>query len=301
MTKLRLALFISVFMHIAVIAAVVLSGRFSVPTITPETSNFEPIIEAKVIDQRELNKQVKKIKDQQKAKRIKEENRVKELELRAANAQKNRKQQETEISRLKEQTKQQQLDKKNAEQAAVAAREKQKQEKAKAKQLENDRKLKELEKKKADEQAQQAQEKREKEEKALKEAQQKRKEAKQKAEQKAEQEKLFDEQLQAEQATRQERRNKQVLTEVQKYQALIKQTIQRNLIVDDAMKGKSCRLNIRLASNGLVTQVTELGGNTILCRAAKAAVFKSDTLPVSKEADVYQKLREINLTVEPEL
>ena len=91
------------------------------------------------------------------------------------------------------------------------------------------------------------------------------------------------------------------MTEVQKYQALIKQTIQRNLIVDDAMKGKSCRLNIRLASNGLVTQVKELGGNTILCRAAKAAVFKSDTLPVSKEADVYQQLREINLTVEPEL
>ena len=121
------------------------------------------------------------------------------------------------------------------------------------------------------------------------------------AEEKAAQEKLLKEQLEAEQAARQRKRSKQVLTEVQKYQALIKQTIQRNLIVDDAMRGKSCRLNIRLATNGLVIQVKELGGDAILCRAAKSAVFKSDTLPVSKEADVYQELRDINLTVEPEL
>ena len=197
MSKLRIALAISLFMHLAVVVALLLSGHFSMSKVTPEASNPEPIIEAKVIDESQLQKQVQKVKD----------------------------------------------------------------------------------------------------EKALKEAERKRQEAKDKAAQ----EKLLDEQLQAEQAARQQRRNKQVLSEVQKYQALIKQTIQRNLIVDDAMKGKSCRLNIRLASNGLVTQVTELGGNTILCRAAKAAVFKSDTLPVSKEADVYQQLREINLTVEPEL
>lgn len=297
MSKLRIALIISLSMHIAVIVVLLINGYFSTSKVTPEAFNPEPIIEAKVIDESQLQKQVQKVKDEQKAKRLEEENRVKEIEKRAADAEKKRKQQEAEVSRLKRQTKQQELDKKNAEQAAVAAREKQKQEKAKAKQLEDDRKRKELEKKKADDQARKAKEKRQKEEKALKEAERKRQEALEKAAQ----EKMLDEQLQAEQATRQERRNKQVLTEVQKYQALIKQTIQRNLIVDDAMKGKSCRLNIRIASNGLVTQVTEIGGNTILCRAAKAAVFKSDTLPVSKEADVYQQLREINLTVEPEL
>jgi len=297
MSKLRIALCISLFLHLAVIVTLLISGHFSMSTDAPEAFNSEPIIEAKVIDESQLQKQVQKVKDQQNSKRLKEENRVKELERRAADAENKRKQQETEVSKLKAETKKQQLDKKNAEQAAVAAREKQKQEKAKAAQLENDRKLQELEKKKAEEQAKQAKEKREKEEKALKEAERKRQEEKDKAEQ----QKMLEEQLQVEQASRQQRRNKQVLTEVQKYQALIKQTIQRNLIVDDAMKGKSCRLNIRLASNGLVTQVTELGGNTILCRAAKAAVFKSDTLPVSKEADVYQQLREINLTVEPEL
>ena len=297
MSKLRIALFVSLFMHLSVIAALLISGSFSSPKVTPEPFNAEPIIEARVIDENQLQKQLQKVKDEQKAKILKEESRVKELERRAADAQKKRKQQELEVSRLKEQTKKQQLDKKKAEQAAVAARKKHKQEKAKAKQLENDRKRKEAEKKKAEDQAKQAKAKREREEKASKEAEQKRQEIREQAQR----EKMLEEQLQAEQVIRQQKRNKQVLTEVQKYQALIKQTIQRNLIVDDAMKGKSCRLNIRLASNGLVTQVKELGGNTILCRAAKAAVFKSDTLPVSKEADVYQQLREINLTVEPEL
>jgi colicin import membrane protein len=288
MSKLRIALVISLAMHIAVIVALLINGHFSMSTVTPEAFNPQPIIEAKVIDENQFQEQVQKVKDEQTAKRLKEENRVKELERRAEDAGKKRKQQE---------------DKKNAEQAAVAAREKQKQEKAKAKakakakQLEDDRKRKELEKKKADEHAKQAKEKREREEKALKEAELKRQEAKEKAEQ----EKLLDEQLQAEQATRQERRNKQVLSEVQKYQALIKQTIKRYLLTDDAMKGKSCRFNIRLASNGLVIQVKELGGDPLVCRAGKAAILKAVELPVSSEPDVYEQLRDINFTFAPDI
>jgi colicin import membrane protein len=297
MSKLRIALAISLFMHVAVIVALLINGHFSMAKVTPETSNPQPIIEAKVIDESQFQEQVQKVKDEQKAKLLKEENRVKELERRAEDAEKKRKQQESEVSKLKTETKRQELNKKNAEQAAVAAREKQKQEKAKAEQLENDRKLKELEKKKADDQAKQAQEKRQKEEKALKEAERKRQEAKDKAAQ----EKLLDEQLQAEQAVRQERRNKQVLTEVQKYEALIKQTIDRNFIRDNAMKGKSCRFNIRLASNGLVIQVKELGGDPLVCRAGKTAILKAVELPVSNEPDVYEQLRDINLTFSPEI
>jgi colicin import membrane protein len=296
MSKLRVALFISLFMHVAVIAALLISGHISLPNVTPETFNPEPIIEAKVIDESQLQQQVQKVKDEQNAKRLKEETRVKELEKRAADAEKKRKQQEAEVSRLKRETKQKELDKKKAEQAAVAAREKQKIEKAKAKRLEDERKRKEFEKKKADDLARKAKEKREREEKALKEAERKR----QIAQEKAAQEKMLNEQLQAEQAVRQQRRNKQVLSEVQKYKALIMQTIVRNLITDDAMKDKSCRFNIRLASNGLVIQVKELGGDPLVCRAGKAAILKAVELPVSKEPDVYEQLRDINLTFKPE-
>jgi len=301
MSKLRIAFSISLFLHLAVIAGLLINGHFSSPETTPELSNFEPIIQAKVIDANQLQKQVQKVKDEQKAQRVKEENRIKELERRAENAENKRKQQEQEVSKLKEETKKQQLDKTKAEQATVAAREKQKQEKAKAKQLEDERKLKETEKKKADEQAKQAKQNREKEEKALQEARQEANRKRAEAELKAQQEKILEEQLQAEQAVRQQKRNKQVLSEVQKYQALIKQTIQRNLIVDEAMKGQSCRFNIRLASNGLVIQVKELGGDPLVCRAGKAAILKAVELPVSEAPDVYQQLRDINFTFAPEI
>ena len=296
MKKFSLPLSWSIALHVSV--GIVLTVSMSFHTPYPEDVFLDaPLIEATMVDQQTLETQVKKIKDQQDAERRKEDQRVKDLERRAEEAEKKRQEQELEVAKLEEDTKKQQEEKKKADQAAVAAREKQKQEKAKAEQLEAERKKKEQEKKKADEQAKLAKEKREKEEKALKEAERK----KQEAREKAAQEKMLEEQLQAEQAGRQQKRNKQVLSEVQKYEALIRQTIQRNLIVDDAMKGRSCRLNIRLASNGLVTQVKELSGDAILCRAAIAAVKKSDTLPVSSEADVFEKLRDINLTVEPGL
>jgi colicin import membrane protein len=91
-----------------------------------------------------------------------------------------------------------------------------------------------------------------------------------------------------------------VLSEVDKYKALINDAIYRNLIVDQSMRGKECRLNIRLASNGLVTKVTILSGDSNVCRAAQTAVLRSDTLPVSREPDVYQQLKDINITVRPE-
>jgi len=102
MSKLRIALFISLFMHIAVIAGLLISERFSMPKVTPEAFNPEPIIQARVIDENQLQK----VKNEQKDKRLKEESRVKELERR--DAEKKRKQQEFEVSKLKEQTKKQQ-------------------------------------------------------------------------------------------------------------------------------------------------------------------------------------------------
>jgi colicin import membrane protein len=66
------------------------------------------------------------------------------------------------------------------------------------------------------------------------------------------------------------------------------------------MKGMSCRLNIKLAFSGLVTNVIILEGQNAICQAAQRAVLKAETLPVSKEQDVFQQLRDINLTVEPE-
>jgi len=296
MVGLSTALAKSSVLHLILGVLLVYSMEFSPVTEQPKQLEL-PAIQAVVVDQQAIEQQVQRIEDNKRKQRLAEEKRIKELERRAEAAKKKRKQQEKAVSDLEKQKKRKLAEKRKADQAAKAARKKQQQEANKAKQAEALRKKKERERKAAEEKARKAKAKREAEEKALKEAKRKR----QQAIEKAEQERALEEQLKAEQAVRQQRRSKQVLSEVQKYQVLIRQTIQRNLIVDDSMKGKSCRLNLRLASNGLVTQVRILEGDAILCRAAQTAVLKSDTLPVSSEPDVYEKLRDINLTVEPEL
>jgi colicin import membrane protein len=297
MSEMSVATVKSVALHLLFGILVFAGMDFTSPNETPQMNMAEPVIKAVALDSAAVEAQIKRIQDKKSAQQKNEEDRTADLERRAQAAQEKRLQQEQQVADIEKQTQQKLVERKQAEQSALAARKKQAREKAKAKQLEAQRKVKEQERKKAEEQAKKAEEKRQKEEKALKEAQRKRQEDLEKVRQ----EKALQEQLEAEQAVRQQRRSKQVLSEVQKYQALIHQAIQRNLIVDSSMRGKSCQLNVRLASSGLVIQAKVLRGDPILCRAANAAVLKAGTLPVSKEADVYEKLRDINLTVEPEL
>jgi len=49
-----------------------------------------------------------------------------------------------------------------------------------------------------------------------------------------------------------------------------------------------------------VLKVKVLSGDAYTCSAAERAVLKATTLPVSKEPDVNQQLKDINLTVKPE-
>lgn len=130
------------------------------------------------------------------------------------------------------------------------------------------------------------------------------KEQKRKQAEAAEQERLAQQQEQLEEALREEQaeiaaaQRKRVVSEKQRYSALIKATIQRNLIVNDAFKGKKCLLNIRLGIGGVVLKVNQLSGDDALCRAAINAVYKPTNLPVSRDPAVFAELRDINLTVE---
>lgn len=175
--------------------------------------------------------------------------------------------------------------KKRQEQARKAAEAKQKRE-AEAKV----RQQKELERK-----AQAALERK----RAAEAAERKRREAAQKEQaRKAEEQRKLEEALAAEQAVIAEQQRQRVLTEKQRYSALIKATIQRNLIVNDAFRGKKCLLNIRLGIGGVVLKVDQLSGDEALCRAAIAAVYKPSNLPVSRDPAVFAELKNINLTVE---
>jgi len=100
------------------------------------------------------------------------------------------------------------------------------------------------------------------------------------------------------QAERNAARQQQILTELQKYVALIKNKISRNWIV--ANQTGQCILEVKLAAGGLVIDVREIGGSPAICRSAKAAVYKADPLPVSNKPDVFNKMRTLRLTLDPQ-
>ena len=93
-------------------------------------------------------------------------------------------------------------------------------------------------------------------------------------------------------------KEQQILTELQKYVALIKNKISRNWIIGN-QTGK-CVLEVKLATGGFVIDVREVGGEAAICRSAKAAVYKSDPLPVSKDPKVFNRMRTLRLDLDPQ-
>jgi colicin import membrane protein len=67
------------------------------------------------------------------------------------------------------------------------------------------------------------------------------------------------------------------------------------------MKGKSCKLSIRLAHDGLVLSVKRSQGDVTLCESAKRAALKAKTLPIPKDPGIAPQFRDFDITVEPDL
>ncbi|MFC3185313.1 cell envelope integrity protein TolA [Shewanella intestini] len=306
--ELSVPLMISGAIHVGVIIFLIAGVNFDEKPkhITPAPS--APAVQAIVIDQKKVDERVARIKQQREDEARKEKARQDELDRRAREATKARELEQKKIKQLEAQRKQKEIETKRANDAAKAAQLKQKQEREKAAKAESLRKQKEHEKKLAEQAAAKAAQKRKAEEAAAKKAEQERKrkaeeERKRKAaaQAKAQQEREMAEAMAAEQTALSKTRNKQVLSEVGKYQAMIQATIQRYIVFDSSMQGKSCRVFLRLARDGFVTASQTLDGDQVVCRAAKAAINKVGKLPMSAEPDVYEKLKEINLIVSPEI
>ena len=292
--KLSSPLALSFGIHI-VLAVVLLWGDFSTPPKpTPSALPMEPI-QAVVIEKSKVDAQINKIKKQ----KADEAQKLKDIENSIAAAKAKRIKDEQRKKNLERERKQKEQDKRAADSAAKKA-------KAKADTAAKLRKQKELEKKQADEAAATA--KRVKEEKAAKNAENLRKkkaaEEKRKAQEERErvaQQALLEQQMAEEMASRQQARRQQMMTEIGRFTALITQTIKRNLITDrSTMEGKSCKLTISLAPSGFVTNVVTGQGDRRVCEAAKTAVYKAGTLPVSKDPEIFREMRTISLTVAPD-
>ncbi|TWX54613.1 cell envelope integrity protein TolA [Colwellia hornerae] len=294
--KFAIALSLSFLLHI-VLAAVLLMGDFDrEPKVAPKVVQVQTI-QATIVDKSKIEAQVNKIKQ----KKIDDAKQLKDLEQQVASAKVKRAKEEKRIKELERQRKKKLLEKKAADSAAKKAL-------SKADAAEKIRKQKETEQKIAEQAAADAKAKRLKEEVAAKKADDllkkkaaERKRKEQEAKERARQQKMLEQQMAEEMAIRQQARHQQTMTEAGRFTALIKQTIQGNLITDrSTMEGKSCKLTISLAPSGFVTNVVIGKGDQVVCSASKTAIYKAGTLPVSKDPEVFNKMRTISLTVVPE-
>ncbi|WJG08107.1 cell envelope integrity protein TolA [Aliiglaciecola sp. LCG003] len=286
MSKFGSALSISLALHGVLAVFLLISVDFhSLPKpVSLQSPDFAPI-QAVVVDAKTINEQLNKIEQAKEAQRQKELKKIRDEQRRKDEAAKR-------IRDEADKKRRQIEDKKRREQAAIAAKEKQRKEQQQAEQQEQERQARELERKAAEERERKAREKQEAEERAKQLAQRK----KQEEQERKELERLMQEQLEAEQAqqaVRNQQRQRFVLTEVQKYQAWIEAKIVQNWNYDDSMKGKTCRIQIRLSTTGFVISVQTLGGDKRVCLTGEQAVRRAGELPMSSDPEVYNELKDI--------
>ncbi len=116
------------------------------------------------------------------------------------------------------------------------------------------------------------------------------------------QKELLQQQMAQEQQAISSARATQMQGVLDQYKAAILQAIQNRWIVpDDADKTRSCILLIRLGPGGVVLSVDTVksSGDPVLDRSAQVAVFKSSPLPVPQDPSIFEKFRELRLTVRP--
>lgn len=293
--SLTLPLIYSIAIHAAIAGVLLISFEFTPSTpdameVNLNQSELEPseeIVNAVSVDKAKVQEQVERIQRQKAEAEAAEQRRIERLERRAEEARKAR---EREEQRRKEIERQQEIERQEAAQARKEAE----QAKKEAQRLAEERAKAEAAAKEAERRRKEAEEA----ERRAAEERRKREEAERRA---AEREAQLKKEMAEERARRQAARRQQVLSEIEKYQALIRQTIQRNWTVDDSMQGKSCELTISVAPSGFVKSVDTGNGDASVCRSARNAVLKANTLPVSEDPEIYQQMSTIKLTVKPQL
>ena len=244
-----------------------------------------PVVQATVVDQAALDKEIKKLK---------------------AAEDKKRKQKEAEEKKKKAEAKRKADEKKRKAEAKRKAAEKKKQEAAKKKRLAEEKK-----KKAAAEKQRLAEEKKKKveaeklrkaEEAAKQAAAEKKRQAEEAARKKAEAEKK-----KAEAAARQleleaQYQAEQDLTEKQLIMAAIQQKVDRNwLRPPGTPQNLSCEVRVRLGANGsvLLVSIIKSSGDVGFDRSVESAVSKADPLPMPTSPRLVSQFRDIRFVFKP--
>lgn len=244
-----------------------------------------PVVQATVVDQAALDKEVKKLKAAEDKKRKAEEKKL-------ANLKKKREKEQRRIKELEKKRKQKEAaEKKRKADAKRKAAEKKKQEAAKKKRLAEEKKKKVA-----------AEKKRKAEEAAKKAAAEKKRQAAEAARKKAEAEKK-----KAEAAARQleleaQYQAEQDLTEKQLIMAAIQQKVDRNwLRPPGTPQNLSCEVRVRLGANGsvLLVSIIKSSGDVGFDRSVESAVSKADPLPMPTSPRLVSQFRDIRFVFKP--
>ncbi|MET1255775.1 cell envelope integrity protein TolA [Aliikangiella maris] len=301
--KLKLAILISVIAHVGLIALLVVNYKFSKVELKQSSAPVTQI-NVKAINSQRIEQLVKNIKDEKLEQQRKEKKRLEDLKKAEQEAQRKRKEEERKANEAR--LRQEQAEQKRKEEESKAADLKKKriaEEQERKRQAEAEKKQKEAAEKKRKAEAEakrkaEAERKRKEEErkrKAREEAERKRKEAEEKARQEA-LEREMQAQMEAEAAELQAAHHAQVMNEVDKYITLIQGIIKRNWIEPEQLG--MCKFKIKIAPGGLVIDVNVVEGGTQHCDSGRRAIYKSEPLPLSKDPDVFEQLKSINLTLD---
>jgi colicin import membrane protein len=104
-------------------------------------------------------------------------------------------------------------------------------------------------------------------------------------------EKVMQQQMAAEQAERNERRQREILSGIEIANSKIRARIEQNLIETGNLTGKSCRLQLKIAANGLVLDAVRVDGDESLCLALRSAALRARTLPMPSDDDINAQIR----------
>lgn len=271
------SLLISVGLHLFIVGCLIFSfekTRTLLPQAAAPESN-KPIVEAVMVDQKEVQKEVQRLANVEKAKKAREKAREKARQEARQREILEKQQKEAELKKQAE-----------AEQLAKITREKEE---------------------KAEKERKEKQEKQEKIAKAEKE----KRERQEKAEKEAREKQLHEEMMAQQKKIEAERKAKEAIISAQvsqrarsEYQALIRSILHQNWTKPTGfdLSGLSCVVLVDLLPTGEVSRViiTRSSGNFTFDRSTEVAVYKSSPLPMPQDPGLAQEARQFEFKFYPE-
>lgn len=294
--KLNTAILLSVIVHLGLMALLISNFQWSKPEIK-QSGTPQPKINATAVNSKRVEQLVKKLKNERLTKKRQEQKRLDDLKKAEDDAKRRRIAEEKKAEEARKSRAQAEQRRKAEEKKAAdlkKKREKEEVERKKKAEAEKRRKEEAERKRKADAEKRRKEEA-ERKRKAKEEAERKRKEAEEKARQEA-LEREMEAQMAAEAAELAAAHKQMVMSEVDKYVALIKGKITRNWIEPEKMG--YCIFRISMAPGGLILSVSAVEGDPQHCDSGQRAIYKSEPLPVSNDPDVFAELKSIRLTLD---